>query len=122
MKGGSVMKRKLFQVGIMPWLYTGFMLAIFLPSFMENGKIDYFLLWVILGIPYGMGKTILVLLPNSYGIGESIGIFVLGCLFSGLIGGMILLYKLGFATLLLTICAISAIMKICRRKNVKLNK
>ena len=55
--------------------------------------------------------------------GESQGWSYLACVvIYGLIGGMILLYKLGFATLLLTICAISAIMKICRRKNVKLNK
>ena len=108
------MERKLFQTGILPWLYTGIMLTMLLPVCMKNGKIDYFLVWVILGIPYGMGKLIPILLPRNYGIGESIGILVFGCLLSGLLGGVILVYKLIAATFILVICISSAIMKICR--------
>lgn len=110
------MDRKLFQTGIVPWLYTGIMLAVFLPVCMDNGKIDCFLLWVILGIPYGIEKIILILLPHDCGIGESIGILVFGFLLSGLIGGMILVYKLTVATFILAICVASAIVKICRIK------
>ena len=108
------MDRKLFRTGIVPWLYTGIMLTVVLPVCMNNGKIDYFLLWVILGIPYGMKKIILILLPCDYGIGESIGILVFGCLFSGLVGGIILLYKLIAEIFIIIIFISSTIMKICR--------
>lgn len=50
-----------------------------------------------MGIPFGVQKMFVWLIPSSYGIGETVGIFALNLLVGGVIGSFILVWRLSEA-------------------------
>ena len=55
-----------------------FCLASFLkPIYMPDGVCDYFLMWICVGLPFGIRRMCLWLVPSGYGISGSVGIFAL---------------------------------------------
>ena len=66
-----------------------FCLASFLkPIYMPDGVCDYFLMWICVGLPFGIRRMCLWLGPSGYGISGSVGIFALNLIIGGLIGGL----------------------------------
>ena len=66
-----------------------FCLASFLkPIYMPDGVCDYFLMWICVGLPFGIRRMCLWLVPSGYGISGSVGIFALNLIIGGLIGGL----------------------------------
>lgn len=60
--------------------------ALFKPLYMASGSCNYFLLCVLIGIPFGAFRMIVFLAPSRLGIGESVGVLVLDLLIGGIIG------------------------------------
>ena len=54
---------------------------------MPDGVCDYFLMWICVGLPFGIRRMCLWLGPSGYGISGSVGIFALNLIIGGLIGG-----------------------------------
>jgi len=69
----------------------------FLPVCREGGKVDYFLLWILVGCPFGIRKMVLWLVPGSFGIAGTVGVFALNFIIGGLIGGVVAIYRLVYA-------------------------
>ena len=66
-----------------------FCLASFLkPIYMPDGVCDYFLMWICVGLPFGIRRMCLWLVPSGYGISGSVGIFALNLIIGGIIGGL----------------------------------
>lgn len=107
------MYRRRFIKGILTWLCVGALLLLFLPICTKSGKVDYFLLWVLMGFPYGMRRKCLILIQPDLVIGGSTGVIVLNCLISGLIGGIVLAYRLVDATVILIATILSGVRKVC---------
>jgi len=64
-------------------------LAAFLkPIYMADGVCDYFLMWICVGLPFGLRRMSLWLVPSGYGISGSVGVFALNLIVGGLIGGL----------------------------------
>lgn len=99
----ELMLKVLFPV-IAVWLF----LILFLPVCQANGETDLFLLWVLVGFPFGVGKMIIWLIPKNYGIAGTVGVFAMGCLISGLVGGVVVVWKLIIAimTLVRSLCSL----------------
>ena len=116
MKGGGEMNMNLFSKGIWPWLCTGIMLLLFLPLCMKDRSIDYFLLWIIMGFPYGISKLKILIIPKSYGFSGTIGFVVFICIISGIIGGLIWIYKLIVSIWVIISSALSCIIYLLGRK------
>ena len=60
---------------------------------MERSAVDrvqsaYFLMWICVGLPFGIRRMCLWLVPSGYGISGSVGIFALNLIIGGLIGGL----------------------------------
>lgn len=71
------------------------LLAILLrPLCMDNGVCNYFLLAILVGIPFGIGKMILILPPASLDIGGSVGVLALDFLMGGILGCFAIAYQL----------------------------
>ena len=85
----ELMLKVLFPV-IAVWLF----LILFLPVCQANGETNLFLLWILVGFPFGVGKMILWLIPKNCGIAGTVGMFAMGCLISGLVGGVVVVWKL----------------------------
>lgn len=61
--------------------------AFFKPIYMLGGVCDYFLMWICIGLPFGIRRMSLWLVPSGYGISGSVGVFALNLIVGGLIGG-----------------------------------
>ena len=73
-----------------------FLFSMFSRIFIENGAPDYFLIWLACGVPFGIGKMF-TLIPIGFGISGTVGVVALNLVLGGLIGGVILIWKLAVA-------------------------
>ena len=73
-----------------------FFFSMFSRIFIENGVPDYFLIWLACGVPFGIGKMF-TLIPIGFGISGTVGVVALNLVLGGLIGGVILIWKLAVA-------------------------
>lgn len=73
--------------------------------FTENGQTNYFYIWLCCGIPFGIRRMFVWLVPHGYDIAGTVGIVALNFIVGGLIGGVILIWRLLVAAwyILLTI-------------------
>ena len=55
---------------------------------------DFFRLWIIAGMPFGIRRMCIWLIPGNFGIAGSIGVLALNCIIGGLIGGVVLVAKI----------------------------
>ena len=80
---------KVFLKEVLLPFALAFCLASFLkPIYMLDGVYDYFLMWICVGLPFGIRRMCLWLVPSGYGISGSVGIFALNLIIGGLIGGL----------------------------------
>ena len=69
------------------------LLCKFLPVCRVGGKMDYFLLWILV-CPFGIQKMFLWLVPEGFGIAGTIGVVTLNFIVGGRIGGVVAVYRL----------------------------
>ncbi len=99
------MKKVLFKV-LIPSAVTGIWLLVCYPVCSHAGEFDLFLYWILAGFPFGMRRMCLWLIPRNFGIGESMGVLALNCIIGGVIGGMVLIFKIiGIAWKLVSVIA-----------------
>ena len=95
MTKSDVMKEFLKKT-VIPVVVALFLFSMFSRIFIENGAPDYFLIWLACGVPFGIGKMF-TLIPIGFGISGTVGVVVLNLVLGGLIGGVILIWKLAVA-------------------------
>lgn len=81
---------------VLPIVAALFLYSIFSRIFMEGGVKDYFLIWLACGVPFGVGKMFTIV-PFGFGISGTVGVVALNIIAGGLIGGVILIWKLAVA-------------------------
>ena len=95
MTKSDVMK-ELLKKTVIPVVVALFLFSMFSRIFVENGAPDYFLIWLACGVPFGIGKMF-TLIPIGFGISGTVGVVALNLVLGGLIGGVILIWKLAVA-------------------------
>lgn len=95
MTKSEVMKEFLRKT-VLPVILALLLFSIFSCIFTENGTADYFLVWLACGVPFGIGKMF-TLIPIGMGISGTVGVVALNIVLGGLIGGVILIWKLAVA-------------------------
>lgn len=78
---------------ILPLLLAALLLLFFKPVYRENGTINYLLLWICVGVPFGIHKMFLWLVPHKFDLAGTLGIFTLDVIVGGLIGGFALVWQ-----------------------------
>ena len=78
---------------ILPLLLAALLLLLFKPVYLENGTINDLLLWICIGVPFGIHKMFLWLVPHKFDLAGTIGIFTLNVIVGGLIGGFALVWQ-----------------------------
>ena len=81
---------------VLPVVVALLLFSIFSRNFVENGTPNYFLIWLACGVPFGIGKMF-TLIPIGFGISGTVGVVALNIILGGLIGGVILIYRLAVA-------------------------
>ncbi|MBC5745613.1 hypothetical protein FMM74_019100 [Lachnospiraceae bacterium MD308] len=100
---------------VVPVLLVMFLAALFRPLCMENGECDYLKLWFFMGIPFGIHRMSVWVIPKNYDIGGSMGVLVINVLVGGAIGGVALVWKLIVAAAYLVKAAGSGMMWMIRK-------
>lgn len=95
MTKSDVMKEFLKKT-VIPVVVALFLFSMFSRIFIENGAPDYFLIRLACGVPFGIGKMF-TLIPIGFGISGTVGVVALNLVLGGLIGGVILIWKLAVA-------------------------
>ena len=78
---------------VIPLGAVGLLLVAFYPVCTRNGQCDYFLLWILVGWPFGVGKMFIWLIPKNFELAGSLGVFALNVIIGGLIGGVVAAVK-----------------------------
>lgn len=60
--------------------------AVSKPIWCKENTSDYLLMCILIGVPFGIGRMMIILSPTRYDLGTCIGILVLGCMIGGAIG------------------------------------
>ena len=92
----SEVMRDFMKKTMVPVAVALLLFSIFSRIFVENGSPDYFLIWLACGVPFGIGKMF-TLIPIGFGISGTVGVVALNLVLGGLIGGVILIWKLAVA-------------------------
>ena len=68
--------------------------CIFRSACVKNGELDYLWLWILCGLPFGIWRLRLWIIPGGGSLGGGIALFLLNFVFAGLIGGCVLVWRL----------------------------
>ena len=86
--------KNLMTKNVLPILGIALWLAICYPVCNKSEGFNYFLFWIMAGFPFGIRFMCLKLIPKSYGISGTVGVFALNALSGGLIGGAMLMMSM----------------------------
>ncbi len=86
--------RQFLVKSILPMVSTLLLACIFKSACMKNGALDYVLLWILCGLPFGMHRMCLWVIPGDRSFGGSIAILAFNFIIGGVIGGVVLVCRL----------------------------
>lgn len=109
--------RKFLRKVIFPVGAVIFLVVLFYPVCVDNGVCDYLKLWILTGIPFGVHRMFVWVIPKGFDIGGTIGVLVVNLLVGGMIGGVILIWRLVLAVFYL-VKGIGSILWLARKRAV----
>ena len=68
--------------------------CIFRSACVKNGELDYLWLWILCGLPFGIWRLRLWIIPVGGSHGGGIVLFALNFILTGIIGGFVLVWRL----------------------------
>ncbi|BDF58856.1 hypothetical protein CE91St36_16730 [Christensenellaceae bacterium] len=83
-----------FRKTILPVASAALLYCIFRSACVKNGELDYLWLWILCGLPFGIWRLRLWIIPGGGSLGGGIALFLLNFVFAGLIGGCVLVLRL----------------------------
>ena len=86
--------KEFFFKTILPVCLALFLFSMFKNVFTKNGETNYFYVWLVCGIPFGIRRMYLWLIPRGFDLGGTMGVLALNLIVGGLIGGVILIWRL----------------------------
>lgn len=86
--------KEFFIKTIVPVVAAMVLFALFYPLCVDDGICDYRKLWILAGIPFGVHRMYFWLIPKGFDIGGTVGMLVFNLLIGGVIGSVILAWRL----------------------------
>ena len=83
-----------FKKVIVPVPLTAFLFYWGKSIFTQNGETNYFYVWLFCGVPFGIRRMFLWLIPVNHDFTTTVGIFAVNIIAGGMIGFVVLLWKL----------------------------
>lgn len=82
---------------LLPATIVTMLFFIFKSACTKDGITDYFMLWLLCGLPFGSHRMFIWIIPSDRSFGGSIAVFALNILLGAVIGGIILIWRLAVA-------------------------
>lgn len=79
---------------ILPVASAALLYYIFRSACVKNGELDYLWLWILCGLPFGIWRLRLWIIPGGGSLGTGIALFALNFILAGFIGGFVLAWRL----------------------------
>jgi hypothetical protein len=79
---------------ILPVTVAMLLFCIFKSACTKDGITDYVWLWILCGLPFGLHRMCLWVIPGGRSFGGSIALFVFNFIIGGVIGGFVLVWRL----------------------------
>lgn len=83
-----------FKRTVLPVAIALLLFFMFKSAFTKDGVTNYFYVWLCCGIPFGIRRMFVWLVPHGYDIAGTVGIVALNFILGGIIGGVILIWRL----------------------------
>lgn len=93
----GILISELIRKSVIPLGIVALLILAFYPVCTKNGTCDYFMLWILVGWPFGIGKMFIWIMPKNFGLAGSLGVVALNLIIGGLIGGMFAALKVMLA-------------------------
>ena len=78
---------------ILPVAAAALLYCIFRSACVKTGELDYLWLWILCGLPFGIWRLRLWIIPGG-SLGGGIALFALNLILAGIIGGFVLAWWL----------------------------
>jgi len=82
--------QNIFFKSVLPVAVALILYCIFKSACMKNGELDYVWLWILCGLPFGLHRMCLWIVPGGGSLGGGIALFALNFIIGGVIGGFVL--------------------------------
>lgn len=83
-----------FFKNVLPVIVALILYCIFKSACIKNGELDYVWLWILCGLPFGLHRMCLWIVPGGSSLGGGIALFALNFIIGGVIGGFVLAWRL----------------------------
>ena len=79
---------------VLPATVALLLVCIFKSACMKDGTLDYVWLWILCGLPFGLHRMFLWIIPGSRSFGCGLATFAFNFIIGGVIGGFVLVWRL----------------------------
>ena len=79
---------------VLPATVALLLICIFKSACMKDGILDYVWLWILCGLPFGLHRMCLWIIPGGRSFGGGIAVAAFGFIVGGVIGGFVLVWRL----------------------------
>ena len=79
---------------VLPAAAALLLVCIFKSACMKDGTLDYVCLWILCGLPFGLHRMFLWIIPGSRSFGGGIAMIAFNFIIGGVIGGFVLVWRL----------------------------
>ena len=83
-----------FFKSVLPVTVALILYCIFKSACMKDGELDFVWLWILCGLPFGLHRMCLWIVPGGGSLGGGIALFALNFIIGGVIGGFVLAWRL----------------------------
>ena len=111
--------RNMIKKVIVPALVIVALFAVLRPLCIQDGKCNYLLLLLLMGIPFGIGKMRVWMVPRGFDLGGTLAVWTMNFLIGGLIGSVVLLAMVGQAIIYLSVFLLTVITGIHKIPRIK---
>ena len=85
--------KEFFKKAVLPVAIAGLLYCIFKSACIRNGELDLLWLWILCGLPFGIHRMCVLIVPGGGSLGGGAALFVLNFVIGGLIGGFVLVWR-----------------------------
>ena len=85
--------KEFFKKAVLPVAIAGLLYCIFKSACIRNGELDLLWLWILCGLPFGIHRMYVWIVPGGSSLGGGAALFALNFIIGGLIGGFVLVME-----------------------------
>lgn len=111
------MAKEMIRRLIVPVAVAAAVMFFFQPVYHPAGKeIDYLLMLLLIGIPFGIQKMFVWFIPSGHDLCGMVGLVVFNILIGGIIGTFVFFWRIVTGMIFLSLCVIQLIGKITYKR------